>query len=132
MRYHARVLNHGEVKRLMARVTEGDACLLYLYDSEYDTCCIADYWFENLEQAFDYSNTVYGVQRMNWAVIGATEPHCQDDWITPTRIPGRDTGSPVWGRLEQLVNGQWSELNMQALPKIEIDYSSHKPFEEER
>ena len=123
MRYHARVPTHPEIKRLIVHVTEDSSCLLYLYDTDYDTACIADYWFENVQQAFDYSNTEYGVKGEDWSAIGVTPQHCQDDWITPTRIPGRETGNPEWGRLQQLVNGQWAELDMQALPKIEIDYS---------
>ncbi len=129
MRFLARVHNHPQIKRLMAHVTGDGSCLLYSYDSDHDTACLADDWFENPDQAFDHCARNYGVERNDWFVIAATAPHCQDDWITPTRIPGRETGNPDWGRLQMLIDGRWTEVDMHSLPKVAIDYSQLKPME---
>lgn len=126
MRYLAQVSTDLEIKRLMVCVDRDGACLLFCYDSEFDTSCIGDDWFENEQQAFDYCRNFYSAEFTDWFVVGATAPHCQDDWIAAVRIPGRETGNPQWGRLQLFMNGQWTELDMEALPKIEIDYSRLK------
>ncbi len=90
------VLTNPEIKRPHGARPLRTVHACCIYESECDTSCIADEWFENVEQALDYSNAVYGVKNAEWSVIGATPQHCQDDWITPTRIPGREIGKPEW------------------------------------
>jgi hypothetical protein len=38
--------------------------------------------------------------------------YCQQDWIEPVRVIGRNEGQPQWGRLEKLVDGRWQEIEL--------------------
>jgi biofilm protein TabA len=108
----------------MAHVDGNGSCLLYIYDSDFDTPCIKDQWYESIEDAFNVSNEEFGVDRNSWLVVGVTPEHCQDDWITPARIPGRETGSPAWGRLQLLLDAKWTEVDMKATSNIPINYDN--------
>lgn len=84
---------------------------LFLYNLEEDGACQSDLWFENLESLYDYCQDQFGVQEIDWIDIPDAFQGCQDDWIAPVRLKGRDQGKPIYGKFERLENGIWIEVN---------------------
>ena len=105
----ATVNGHQRVKRLMICEADGGA-YLFVYEQEEDGACAEDQWFDNVADAQDCAAEDFGVRQSDWSQIDGPMPHCQDDWIQPVRIPGRETGSPQWGKFEVLRDGQWIEI----------------------
>jgi hypothetical protein len=56
-----------------------------------------------------------------WIAIGAPLPYCQQDWIWPVRVAGREAGTPRFGELERLVNRKWMPFDprVDAVPTVE-------------
>ena len=111
---------------MIHRVPDGSA-LLYVFESLYDGGCNGDYWFESVEDAAECASEDYGVKPEEWFDVPTPLEHCQGDWITPAKIPGRELGDPEWGRLEILRGGQWCELDMNVPSTLEIDYNLLRP-----
>jgi len=110
MRYIAKTkIMNIEIKRLMIHDCD-EGVYLFEYDIIDDGSSLGDCWFENLDMAFDSCKEDYGVDRDEWEQIPDPLEHCQQDWIKPVRVVGRSTGNPQWGRLEELVEGNWIEI----------------------
>ncbi len=103
---------------------EHNAALLFEFASEFDGGSKGDDWFESVSEAIACVIDDYGDSSITWFAAEDQQIHCQQDWITPARVPGRETGSPIFGRLELLVDDEWIEFNPEDPPEIEIDYSS--------
>ncbi|WP_152004713.1 hypothetical protein [Desulfoluna spongiiphila] len=84
---------------------------MFEYDIIEDGPSLGDYWFENLEIAFESCKEDYGIDQDEWKTIPDPLEHCQQDWIEPIRVVGRSIDDPQWGRFEKLVNGKWLEIN---------------------
>ncbi len=80
---------------------------LFEYDRDNDSSAISDYLQDSIEVVFEIAEEDYGVKPEEWQEIPDPLEHCQDDWIEPVRIVGRDKGKPEWGKLEKLVSGSW-------------------------
>ena len=78
-----------------------------MYDREIDSACKSDLWFETIEDLYEHCSTNFGIQETDWMDIPEAYLGCQDDWIEPVRIKGRDQGKPVYGKFERLENGSW-------------------------
>ncbi len=102
--------SHTEYKRLMIHQLE-QGVFLFLYNTQTEAPCVGDIWFEDLAAASEYVSTVFGISDDDWQVIPDTLPNCQDDFIRPVRVKGRDIGSPEWGRFEKLENGEWENYS---------------------
>jgi len=103
---------------------EGNAALLFTYDSLFDTGSTGgDYWFESVADAVDCVNEEYGTSATTWFATEDQPEHCQQDWITPARVPGRETGNPIFGSLQLMIGNAWVDLG-DASKEIEIDYNS--------
>ncbi|MEJ2611592.1 MAG: hypothetical protein P8179_16290 [Candidatus Thiodiazotropha sp.] len=109
MRLIAQVKGHPDVKRLMIHEC-GDDVYLFLFETENDGGCSADLWFENVEGALEAALDEYGVNRELWREIPDPLENCQQDWIVPARIPGRESGNPQYGKLEVLKDGKWIQI----------------------
>jgi len=109
MRLIANVVGHCEVKRIMIHSTK-DGTYLFTYEIEDDGACSSDLWFETVEAALEAASDEYGVSPTAWHEIPDPLDHCQQDWIAPARIPGRESGDPQWGKLEVLKDGIWIQL----------------------
>jgi hypothetical protein len=72
-----------------------------------DGSATGDWWFSSAEEAFRVCDEEFGILAEDWRNIDDPLPDCQDDWIAPVRIVGRNEGAPQWGRFERLVNGKW-------------------------
>jgi biofilm protein TabA len=104
-------INNSKIKRLMIHDSE-DGVYLFEYDSLDDGSSLGDHWFEDLKMAFESCSEDYGVDRDAWEEIPDPLEHCQQDWIEPVRVVGRQDGSPQWGRFEKLIEGEWVEFTI--------------------
>ena len=69
-----------------------------------------DEWYETENDAMESCLMEYGVNKFDWNDIPNPEPNCQQDWINPVRVKGREKGNPEFGILEKRVNGEWIEI----------------------
>lgn len=98
-----------EIRRLI--LYEGEAGVyLFPSDSIEDVGSCADEWYVSVAEAEESAREKYGVKDSDWRDCPDPLPGCQHDWIAPVRVPGRDTGQPVWGTLERLEDGVWHPL----------------------
>lgn len=93
----------------MIHQTEGGV-YLFIYEIEEDGGCSADLWFETIADALDAARDDYGVNPDAWVEIPDPPEFCQQDWIAPAKIPGRETGNPQWGKLEVFKDGKWVKI----------------------
>ncbi|MCR9252850.1 MAG: hypothetical protein NXI20_20675 [bacterium] len=98
----------GDIVRLMIFQSH-EGTYLFGYNSKQDSSAIWDLHFNDIEDAFE-SATDYGVVKSQWTEIPDPLPNCQHDWINPIRVKGRNLGSPQWGKLEKLINGEWIDI----------------------
>jgi len=125
LRYLAETTRNEEsVKRVMIATIEHDAALLFPFHWQWDGGSMGDCWFESVADAVACAELDYGVLNQHWYAAGNPPEHCQQDWLTPARVPGRNVGNPEFGRLELYINDQWNEIDIDNPPRIEIDYSS--------
>ena len=95
---------NSEIVRLMIYDSE-DGVYLFGYDSEIDSSALWDYWFENIDDAYESCLEDYGITKSDWKEIPDPLENCQHDWIQPVRIKGRNIGNPEWGKFEKLIDG---------------------------
>ena len=110
MRKVARVEKEGPGVRWVILCESESGIYLFFCQSEEEGSATGDSWFATVEEAERVCAQELGVARGDWIPVGDPLPGCQDDWISPVRVPGRDTGHPRWGALERLIDGQWVEL----------------------
>jgi hypothetical protein len=95
--------------RLMIYDKGKEGIFVFGYRSMEDTGCSWDVHCDDIASAYELGED-YGVKEEDWSAIEPVLKHCQDDWIKPVRIKGRDIDSPVWGKFEILINDQWVDL----------------------
>jgi hypothetical protein len=71
-----------------------------------------DEWYESLESAEEACHSEYGILGEDWQPIPDPFEYCQQDWIEPVRVVGRDRGELQWGRFEKLLDGAWKEIEL--------------------
>lgn len=98
----------GDVVRLMIYQSD-EGIYLFGYTSLEDSSAAWDYHFEELEDALESAED-YGVTKSQWTEIPEPLPNCQHDWIAPVRVKGSNLGTPQWGKLEKLENGEWIDI----------------------
>ena len=99
-----------KVKKLMIYESE-EGVSLFGYDCVQDTVSIWDNWYLTLEEANDFCEEMYQVDKENWIDISEPLNNCQHDFILPTKIVGKENGNPQWGQFQTLQNGKWVENN---------------------
>jgi hypothetical protein len=102
--------NHPTVKRVMICEEDNSGSYLFTYSSNQDGPCNADYWYDTLEEAAKACAMEFGITDGDWIRIEDCLEGCQQDWIVPVRVKGRESGSPQWGHYEQLKNGVWKKV----------------------
>jgi biofilm protein TabA len=85
---------------------------LFEYDTILDKPCSGDLWFQSITEAEDYIKIEFS-DSLSWISIDDPIEYCQDDLVNPVRVKGRNTGSPVRGCYEQLIDGEWKEINLE-------------------
>ena len=108
MRKVAFVKRPDNIQKLML-YKSAEGVYLFGYDCLQDTSAIWDNWYIDLQVALEYCSDVYSIGEKMWISISDPCEHCQHDYISPTRIKGRDVDKIIWGELESLENGEWKK-----------------------
>lgn len=103
-----RIVISGCVRCIMYACEEG----VYVFPcaTEEDGSATGDYWFRSIDEAENFCRNEYGIGTNDWTSVPDPLPGCQDDWLAPVRVKGRDVGEPQWGKYERLENGIWVEF----------------------
>jgi biofilm protein TabA len=111
MRLTADVIPNVEgIKRLMIHETE-NGVYLFSFNRVPDGGGMGDEWYETVADAKAAAQEAYQVPSEAWTQIADPCEHCQQDWIQPVRVKGRNLGQPEWGKLERLLNGHWLDFD---------------------
>ncbi len=102
-------ISDANAVRLMICDKGADGVFVFGYDKEEDTSCSWDYHYSELEDAYEVGID-YGIKKEDWQEIDDPLENCQDDWINPVRVKGRNRGEPQWNSFERLVDGEWIDL----------------------
>ena len=111
MRFIANVSANKEgVLRLMIHETEYGV-YLFGFNRIPDGGTMWDQWYESLNDAKEIAQEKYQLMPEAWVQLDEPYEHCQQDWIQPVRLKGRNLGQPEWGKLEHLVSGRWLDFD---------------------
>ena len=88
-------------------------CYIFLDDRANDGPGFADYLQNSMADAEAMCARSYGTAADDWSAIPDTLDGCQDDWIEPVRVVGRDVGKPQRGRFERLEGGDWKPISIE-------------------
>ncbi|MFC3355485.1 hypothetical protein [Sphingobacterium zeae] len=102
-----------KTKKLMLCQTNGGVYLFGYYNLQ-DASADWDHFFCNMDDAIESCLEDYDVNKEDWITIEDQPKNCQQDFIIPTRIKGREAGKPVFGHLQQFVKGQWVDNEISA------------------
>ena len=112
MRKVAQVKKQGaDAKWVVVHETTSDGVYLFPFATDEDGSSIGDWWFETMAEADASCAAEYDIRPSDWIQIPDPPSGCQQDWICPVRVPGREAGSPEWGTLERLVDGEWIRID---------------------
>jgi len=104
------VPNEEKVKRLMIH-EDKEGTYLFGFNRLRDGGCMWDEWYETVADAKSVAKENYQVAPDSWIQITDPYEYCQQDWIQPVRVKGRNLGQPEWGKIERLLNNQWVEFD---------------------
>lgn len=110
MRKVAFIDTFDEIKKLMIYESE-DGVYLFGYDCVQDTISIWDNWYLTLEEAEDFCEEKYEVDKEKWIDISEPSTGCQHDFIMQTKVRAKENGKPQWGNFQTLQNGNWVDNN---------------------
>jgi hypothetical protein len=87
---------------------------IFVFATDLDGSSTGDSWVERTlaEEEASSADEIEG----DWIRIGAPLPYCQQDWVWPVRVAGRESGDPRFGELERLVDGKWVPFD----PKVDV------------
>jgi biofilm protein TabA len=100
-----------KTKKLMLCQAKGGVYLFGYYSLQ-DSSADWDHFFCTMEDAIESCFEEYGINEEDWIIIVDQPKNCQQDFIIPTRIKGREVGKPVFGQLQQFIKGQWVDYEM--------------------
>lgn len=110
MRKVARVKEKNVRERWVIVHQSDGGVYVFSRNSDVDGYCDGEDWYTSLAAADEACETLYGIQSDDWLFIVAPPPGCQQDWISPVRVVGRETGRPEFGKFERLVDGKWVRI----------------------
>ena len=90
----------------------------FVFRSELDGSSTGDSWHSG--RLADWE--AYHADEIQGAWIAVPRlAYCQQDWIWPVRVAGREAGKPRFGELERLVNRKWMPFDpeVDAVPTVE-------------
>lgn len=83
---------------------------VFLYCSREAVQCSFDLHYHDLSDALE--DWECDIDEEGWHEIDDPLPFCQDDAFLPIRVKGRNTGNPIWDKLEILENGKWVDYKL--------------------
>ena len=102
--------NEEKVKRLMIHEC-AEGTYLFGFNRLRDGGGMWDEWYKSVADAKSVAQATYQAAPDSWKEIADPCEHCQQDWIQPVRVTGRNLGQPEWGKMERLINDQWVEFD---------------------
>ncbi len=99
-----------EIKKLLIYQST-DGVYLFGYDCLQDTSCKWDKWFMTIEEAKEYSYDIYKIDNDKWISISEPLENCQHDFILPTKVKGRESGNPEYGKFQSLFDNKWVDID---------------------
>lgn len=100
-------LPDGPIRRIILHDLGDGGTYLYLIDQDADVGCFADEWFENTTLAEARALEI-GVGPGDWRAIEDPWAGCQQDFVAPVRVVGRDARKSKSRTLERLdADGHW-------------------------
>ncbi|WP_104381623.1 hypothetical protein [Sphingobacterium sp. HMA12] len=96
----------GKTKKLMLCQAKGGV-YLFGYYSLGDSSADWDHFFSTMEDASACCIEEYAINEEDWIIIADQPIHCQQDFIIPTMVKGREGGKPAFGHLQQFIKEQW-------------------------
>lgn len=103
------ICNCSNVTRVMVHETDNGVYLFH-YAAPEDGPADGDQWFESVSECDEACLSEFGIGCKDWITISDPLEGCQQDWITPVRVKGRNIGKPQWGHFERLEDGEWTEI----------------------
>lgn len=97
------------IKKLMTRVSS-DTVYLFYFDCVNDAPSFADYTFDSIEDAENHCVKKFNVKKEDWIIISDPQADCQDDFVMPTKVKGRESGKPQWGQFQTLKGNKWVDV----------------------
>ncbi|NIK76377.1 hypothetical protein FHS15_001502 [Paenibacillus castaneae] len=97
-----------EIPKVMIHETEDSGVYVYLYKSKHDTSSHNDFWFDDLQDAEDFSNQYFGIENSDWVSIDDPSKGCQHDLIRPIRRKEK----PNDHQYEILEDGVWKDIEL--------------------
>ena len=90
-----------------------DGVYSFVFASDLDGSSTGDSWHSGRLALFEatYADDIRGA----WIAVPRL-PYCQQDWVWPVRVVGREVGSPRFGKLERLINRRWVPFD----PKVDV------------
>jgi len=103
-------IDNDETKKIMLYETE-DGTYLFYFDTWVDTASIKDYLYDNVEEVEAVCFAEFGIKPSDWVNINDPQDGCQQDFIAPTRVKGRDVGSPQYGYYQRF-SSKWFDIDV--------------------
>lgn len=109
MRKIAFTSGQGSIRKVMLYECS-DGVYVFCYDCLQDTSSISDYLQDTLGDAEDFCRKEYNIDSSNWILVADPLDNCQHDFITPTKVKGKENGNPQWGHFQTLINDRWVDV----------------------
>lgn len=109
MRKVAFTTGHDSIKKIILYECS-DGVYVFGYDCLQDTSSISDYLQDTVADAEEFCKEEYNIQSNDWMIIGSPLHNCQDDFILPTKVKGKEKGKPEWGHFQTLVDNRWVDI----------------------
>jgi hypothetical protein len=92
---------------------------VFAFASDLDGSSTGDSWISGrlADAEAHYADTIRG----EWIAIGAPLPYCQQDWIWPVRVAGRESDQPRFGAFERLVGREWTPFDPKVDPVATVE-----------
>jgi hypothetical protein len=100
-----------KTKKLMLCQTK-EGVYLFGYYSLQDNSANWECFFSTIEDANECCEEEYNIKDEDWITISDQPEHCQQDFIIPTMVKGRDVGKPEYGHLQSFINGKWIDYTI--------------------
>lgn len=88
-----------------------EGAYVFYYNTWVDAASIRDDLYDTVEEAEATYSAEFGIKPSDWININDPQGGCQQDFIAPTRVKGRDVGNPEYGSYERF-SGKWFEIDV--------------------